>query len=541
MFKVQHRLLLRALFIVNAVVISHPLFARPNTIEYNLRAILGRRAARDISAEELRQYETVLTSDSLAGRKTTTPGMWKAATFIARQFRQFGLKPLPGADHYFFRWPIQVHHTVAPPQLAFFNGPDSLDLGWNSQFRIFSRSSNSSRDETDSLVFVGYGIYADSIGYNDFKAVSLKGKIAVFYDGEPVDSTGASRLTQSADSPYKIGRTKRHNLIKLGAAGAITLIRSAGNTDFNQKTGWVARYSSETTMSLPADTAKKSTYASLYVDAAVADSFFAAHHLNLNQLRAEIDSSGQPHSAMLPITARYRTFIQTNQDTAVNVVAMLPGKDPADSEAVMLSAHFDHLGQRDSVIYYGADDNASGTSAVLAIARAFAKAGPGRRNQIFMLVSGEEEGLLGSQSYSENPVWPLNHTVAEVNIDMIGRNAPDSIYVIGSDMLSHDLDAVVHAAARWSSGINLDYRYNTKDDPNRYYYRSDHYNFAKHDIPSVFYFAGIHEDYHQPTDTMDKLNFKKMERVTRMIYQTTRTLNTIRRRPRLYKTDATVR
>ena len=128
MSRIQHRIFLLALFIINVVVISHPLFARPNTIEYNLRAILGRRAARDISAEELREYETVLTSDSLAGRKTTTPGMWKAANYIARQFRQFGLKPLPGTDHYFLRWPILVHRRVAPPQLSFFNGADSLDL-----------------------------------------------------------------------------------------------------------------------------------------------------------------------------------------------------------------------------------------------------------------------------------------------------------------------------------------------------------------------------------------------------------------------------
>ena len=125
-----------------------------------------------------------------------------------------------------------------------------------------------------------------------------------------------------------------------------------------------------------------------------------------------------------------------------------------------------------------------------------------------------------------------------INIDMIGRNAPDSIYVIGSDMLSHDLDAVVKIAACWTPKMHLDYRYNTKDDPNRFYFRSDHYNFAKHDIPSVFYFSGIHQDYHQPTDTMDKLEFDKMEKVTRMIYLATRTLNTMFQPPQLWETDA---
>ncbi|MCF7903263.1 MAG: M28 family peptidase, partial [Candidatus Marinimicrobia bacterium] len=193
---------------------------------------------------------------------------------------------------------------------------------------------------------------------------------------------------------------------------------------------------------------------------------------------------------------------------------------------------------KDSVIYRGADDNASGTAAVLAIARALAQRGPGRRTQLIMLVSGEEKGLLGSKAYTANPIWPLDHTVAEINIDMIGRNAPDSIFVIGSDMLSNDLDQAVRAAARWSRGMRLDFRYNTTDDPNRFYYRSDHYNFAKNNVPSVFYFSGIHEDYHKPTDTMEKLDFGKMERVTRMIYRLTHTLNMTKKRPHLSAVDA---
>ena len=180
--------------------------------------------------------------------------------------------------------------------------------------------------------------------------------------------------------------------------------------------------------------------------------------------------------------------------------------------------------------YNGADDNGSGTSSVLEMAEAFSMAkelgaGP-RRSVLCLMVTGEEKGLLGSEYYSENPIFPIASTVANVNIDMVGRvdekykDNPNYIYVIGSDRLSSDLHVINESVNQKYSQITLDYQYNDENDPNRYYFRSDHYNFARKGIPAIFFFNGTHEDYHRITDTVDKINFEKMEKVSRHFFHT---------------------
>lgn len=211
-----------------------------------------------------------------------------------------------------------------------------------------------------------------------------------------------------------------------------------------------------------------------------------------------------------------------------NVLGYIEGTD-LKKELLIITAHYDHLGKHDSLIFNGADDNASGTAAVLEIAEAFMLAkknnkGP-RRSILIMPVSGEEKGLLGSKYYTEHPIFPLKNTIANLNIDMIGRvdefhDTTNYIYLIGSDKLSKDLHNISEEINKKHIGIKLDYTFNADDDPNRYYYRSDHYNFAKNNIPVIFYFNGVHEDYHQITDTAEKINFKKMETITRLVFLT---------------------
>ena len=199
-------------------------------------------------------------------------------------------------------------------------------------------------------------------------------------------------------------------------------------------------------------------------------------------------------------------------------------------EIVVVSAHYDHIGKRGNAVYNGADDNGSGTTTVLEIAQAFAKAkadGVGPRRSVMMIwVTGEEKGLLGSDYYSEFPVFPLENTVVDVNVDMVGRvhekyeDNPNYIYVIGADRLSTELHQINEAANDKYSNLVLDYTYNDENDPNRFYYRSDHYNFAKKGIPAIFYFNGTHADYHMISDTVEKINFEKMEKVGRLIFHT---------------------
>jgi hypothetical protein len=211
-----------------------------------------------------------------------------------------------------------------------------------------------------------------------------------------------------------------------------------------------------------------------------------------------------------------------------NVLGYIEGGDLKE-ELIIITAHYDHLGKHDSLLFNGADDDGSGTVAVMEIAEAFMlakKEGKGpRRSVLIMPVSGEEKGLLGSKYYTENPVYPLKNTVANLNIDMIGRldnfhDTADYVYLIGADMLSQELHNISEQVNKKYIGLNLDYTFNAEDDPNRYYYRSDHYNFAKNNIPVIFYFNGIHEDYHKETDTVEKIDFKKIETITRLVFLT---------------------
>ncbi len=211
-----------------------------------------------------------------------------------------------------------------------------------------------------------------------------------------------------------------------------------------------------------------------------------------------------------------------------NVLGYIEGSDLKD-ELIIITAHYDHLGKHDTLLFNGADDDGSGTVAIMEIAEAFMLAkrdgkGP-RRSILIMPVSGEEKGLLGSKYYTDNPVFPLKKTIANLNIDMIGRIDNmhldgNYVYLIGSDMLSKDLHNISEETNKKHIGLELDYTYNTDDDPHRYYYRSDHYNFAKNNIPVIFYFNGVHEDYHKTTDTIEKIDFNKIEKITRFVFLT---------------------
>ncbi len=233
----------------------------------------------------------------------------------------------------------------------------------------------------------------------------------------------------------------------------------------------------------------------------------------------------------------YRYFPMSQKGRSVtdtisteNVLGFLEGSDKKD-EVIVITAHLDHIGvNTDGQINNGADDDGSGTVTILELAQAFAKAkrqgqGP-RRSILFMTVTGEEKGLLGSKYFVDNPIIPLKNIVANLNIDMIGRtddqhlSKADYVYLIGSDKLSSTLHSISETVNAKYTKLDLDYTFNDPDDPNRFYYRSDHYNFAEKKIPVIFYFRGVHPDYHQPGDDVEKIQFDQMEKIARLVFHT---------------------
>lgn len=255
----------------------------------------------------------------------------------------------------------------------------------------------------------------------------------------------------------------------------------------------------------------------------------AAEYLRNFYMDQGIPSPIEDKNYYQAIPASYFGRMKDPKDSE-NVVAFIKGSEKPE-EVIVLSAHYDHVGtDKDGNIFNGADDDGSGTVALLEIAEAFQQAvkegnGP-KRSLLFLHVTGEEIGLYGSRYYTENPLFPLKNTVCNLNIDMIGRIDPDKagnenyIYLIGSDILSQELHDVSEAVNQKYTQLELDYKFNDDEDPNRFYYRSDHYNFAKNNIPVIFYFNGTHADYHKATDTPDKIQYELMAKRTQLIFQT---------------------
>lgn len=218
----------------------------------------------------------------------------------------------------------------------------------------------------------------------------------------------------------------------------------------------------------------------------------------------------------------------SNLPDSENILAFIEGSEKPE-EIVVVSAHYDHVGTKNGVVYNGADDDGSGTVAVMEIAKAFQaakKSGKGpKRSVLFLHVTGEEHGLFGSEYYTDNPVFPLANTVVDLNIDMIGRDDPENrgkqyVYVIGSEMLSSQLKLINEEANKRTNNLELNYKYDDPNDPQRLYYRSDHYNFAKNNVPVAFFFDGIHEDYHKPTDDVEKIDYDLLAKRTQLVFAT---------------------
>jgi len=293
------------------------------------------------------------------------------------------------------------------------------------------------------------------------------------------------------------------------------------------------------------------SFPSVRISTVLANEILKSAGTSVAALQQKIKSTAKPASQIIKIAVTGTAMKNEEKVRAENVLGFLEGSDPKlKDEVLVITGHYDHIGLTSSgtdKVNNGADDDGSGTTGVLMLADAFTKAkkagkGP-KRSILFMTVVGEEKGLLGSEWYSEHPVFPLEKTITDLNIDMIGRvdaaheSDPNYIYIIGSDMLSSELNATGIKANDDYVKMNLDMKHNNRTDPEQYYYRSDHYNFAKHNIPVIFYFNGIHADYHQPGDEISKINFDMLAKRAQLVYFTAWELANGAKRPAVDKNE----
>lgn len=471
--------------------------------------------ATTITQADLSKHLHIIASDEYGGRETGKESLTKAATYISNFYKEIGIPPIKNINYYqTYKVGLQgakgVSITLNDKKFIqnkdFFNFPTYLK---NEQISA-------------EIVFAGYGI-EDSL-YSDYTNLNVKGKIVIVLNGEPKNKSERYWVSNS-DTPSKWSN-KRNNP-KLATAkekGALALFIINDNTTEMIKT--YKHFIESEKLKVLDKPEVDYDFPNFYISSEMADEIISK---SSQKIKEKINNKGVSDS----FTLKNKLNININKETLIsdahNVLAYIEGSDLKD-ELIILSAHYDHIGKHDSIVFNGADDDGSGTVAIMEIAEAFIKAkkdGNGPRRSILVLnVSGEEKGLLGSKYYTEHPVFPLKNTVANLNIDMIGRldkkhaDNENYIYIIGSDMLSDDLHEINENANSTYTQLELDYEFNTTKDPNRYYYRSDHYNFAKNNIPVIFYFNGVHEDYHKETDTVDKIIFSKMEKITRLVFHT---------------------
>ncbi|MEP7166179.1 MAG: M28 family peptidase [Ferruginibacter sp.] len=474
-----------------------------------------------ISQAELKKHLTIIASDSMQGRETGTEGQRRAAAYIEAQFKAIGLKKATGMTGYQQLYPL-FRDSLVSCKLEL--GDSTLVYG--TDYISPAITNETGNFSTNEIVFAGYGI--EDKAYNDYESLDVKGKTVIIFLGEPKQEGKylISGTTKSSEWSFP-GLSKKLDIAAKKGALGVLVINPAMET-FTQR---FTENSKKTNVYYPRNTAEmKLNYAML--SHAIAKNILGP---NTDSLLKTAKNSAAFQKINLTGTMlktafsynKYRTIIN-----ASNVIGIIEGTDKKD-EYVFLTGHYDHLGMHDDKIYYGADDDGSGTVAVIQMAAAFAKAkakgnGP-RRTIVFMTVSGEEKGLLGSEYYSDHPVYPLEKTSVDLNTDMVGRidterktgDTMNYVYVVGHDKLSSDLPVINEGVNKKFTNLVLDYKFDDPNDPNRIYFRSDHYNFARKGVPVLFFYDGmLKADYHKPSDTIDKINWALYEKRVHMIFHT---------------------
>ena len=488
--------------------------------------------ATTITATDLEKNLRILAADDMEGRETGTRGQRKAADYIASQFAAYGLKPLVKTDD--GKPEYQQHFTLYKKTWGdFYVSAGGKRFEYLKDF-VTNGLLNVPVETKYETVFIGYGISESN--YDDYAGRDVTDKAVVMLEGEPKTADGKSRISGTEEASKWGGpngwRTK--SLLAKQKGVAQVFIISAESADafkglLSQRSAMQQRFNR---LSLKPGSESVGSMGLFLITSETAATLLNTSSDALTQLTTSLTQSEKPVSSSFTGSVSVKAERVDEKTESSNVLGFLEGTDKKD-EVLIVSSHYDHIGiSPDGQINNGANDDGSGTVSVLEIAQAFAQAKAAgkspRRSVLFLTVSGEEKGLLGSEYYADmNPIIPLDKTVGDLNIDMVGRvddlhqgKSDNYIYVIGSDKLSSDLHKISEAANQKYTKMELDYKYNDPKDPERIYYRSDHYNFAKHNIPIIFYFNGLHADYHQPTDDVEKIDFKLAERSARLVFYT---------------------
>jgi len=457
-----------------------------------------------------------LSSDELEGREATSRGEKLASLFIASELSKYGVQPFGDSGTYFQNFPLQVSGFEENSKIIV--SEDSV----NHNFKIgddFVRASWSfpSADyfnKKSALAFAGYGITAPEFEFDDYAGLDVKGKTVVVLAGEP-ESDDPDFFKGEKRSAYSKVSAKLRIAADNGAVGLIVLPDSNVIKYWSRYSDWTKseafRYSGSegrNSTGIPAFSLNNES----------ASVFLSSSGLKPGDLANYIDDYKRPEDFAIKDSLYFDITVYTKTKYARNVVGIISGIDDSlKNEFVVLSSHYDHLGKRGEDIYNGADDDGSGTAAILDAARTLSEAKENKRSILFVFHTAEEKGLLGSRYFTEH-FDKMDKIRTDINLDMVGRGSADSIYSIGSGKLSAEFYNLVRSANKESVNFAFNYKFDDPNDPNRFYYRSDHVHYAKKGIPIVFFYDYLMKDYHRSTDTVEKINFEKLTKITNLVH-----------------------
>ncbi len=512
-------------------------------------ALLAARGGETISADQLRSYLSFIASDEMEGRDTPSRGLDTTAKFIAFNLGRWGFKP-SGDDGTFFQKIALRREALDPSKsIAEING-QKYNIGEDFIPNAVAASL------TGPMVFAGNGWVIKSKNLDPYQGVDVKDKIIVVVgsgQGFPRGITRAElagRMGEDWSSPTVYAQ--QH-----GAKGVLVIADSQSVQNWEALRQRIAQPARAFVEKFTTTQTPPTTRPSILLSTKMATALFAGEKFDAAALVTRVESGEQIPAFDLSVgkTVAITVAVKSERPMTQNVVAVWEGGDPLlKNEYVAMGAHYDHVGicapGAADPICNGADDDGSGTTALLGMAEALSRAKQRpKRSVLFVWHCGEEKGLWGSRYFTEYPTIPLDKIVAQLNIDMIGRSkkegdtnprnkdlsGPDSIYVIGSTMMSTGLGALSDTVNKSFLNLTYDVKYDDPNDTNRFFFRSDHYNYAKKGIPIIFFFDGVHEDYHRPGDEPQKIDYNKMERVTRTIYMLLWEVAGLKERPKVDK------
>ncbi|MGH7493554.1 MAG: M28 family peptidase [bacterium] len=503
------------------------------------------RGADLITAAQLKDYLTFIASDELEGRDTPSRGLDIAAKFIATHLSRWGFKPAGDNGTYFQRFALSKTTVDSARTAVAINGQ-----GFSHGADFIANVASGAGTASGPLIYAGHGMMFKAKSIDAFAGLEVKGKIVVWSNEFPKGVTYADFSGKQGED----WQLPAQNAAQHGALGGISV---AG---FQSLTNWEQTRRNATIAGNLA-MAKSQTEAQhnipvISISPKVAQALFQGEQYSATRV-FNTAASGEPVSAFEFKPEKKVSFTVATKIEQVytqNVVGLWEGNDgDLKREYVALGAHYDHIGTGAPVngdgIFNGADDDGSGTVSILAIAEAFAKGPRSKRSLLFVWHAAEEKGLWGAQYFTRSPSVPLDKIIAQLNLDMVGRSkkpgdthpanaelsGPGEIYVIGSKMMSTALGELSEAVNRSYYNLAFNYKYDDPNDPNKFFFRSDHFHYAQKGIPVIFYTDGDHEDYHKVTDQVEKIDFEKMQKVTRTIYATAWELASGMKRPAVDK------